>query len=160
MERTIRPWVENWAMLDERFWAVIQVVRRGLTPEEVCWKPSPRINSIGWNLQHLAEMLDYYLHVLFGLGEPLRAEHPTMRRNAVDDGRYSDVDEIAAYHRAVRPVYRRYLENLSLEDLEQTAPRGGMTIGWAIGHIHEHESYHLGKCTLLLRWIVDSRRRT
>jgi uncharacterized damage-inducible protein DinB len=111
------------------------------------------VASIGWNLQHLAEMLDYYLAHVFGRGEPVGREPlATMRRHSQDDGRYRDLQAIAAYHRQVRPAYRAFLDGLTAADLDRVIERSGrraITYAWAVGHIAEHESYHLGKCTLL-----------
>lgn len=157
MDPAIKPWVENWELLERRFWSVLQVARDRLSPSELAWRPIPEVNSVGWNLQHLAEMLDYYLNVLFELDAPIRPDHPTMLRGAVDDGRYRDIGEITAYHRLIRPAYRTFLEGLSVADFEKRPGRGQVTIGWAIGHIHEHESYHIGKCTLLIRLIAARR---
>jgi uncharacterized damage-inducible protein DinB len=59
---------------------------------------------------------------------------------------------IAAYHRQVRPAYRDFLSRLTAADLDRAIERSGkrtITCAWAVGHIAEHESYHLGKCTLL-----------
>jgi hypothetical protein len=59
---------------------------------------------------------------------------------------------IAAYHRHVRPAYRDFICRLSGADLDRAIERQGkrtITYAWAVGHIAEHESYHLGKCMLL-----------
>ena len=77
-----------------------------------------------------------------------------------DDGRFRDVAEISEYHRQVRPAYRQFLSTLMPDELARSIERQGrrtITVAWAVGHIHEHESYHLGKCTLL-RSMVLARR--
>src|SRR5262249_55582151 len=95
MDSTLKPWVDPWDYLDGNFWHVWQWSRDQLRPEEAGWQPAPTVASIGWNLQHLGEMLDHYLtHVL---GQP--------------------------------------------------------------GPVAEHESYHLGKCTLLRSLLTDRRAR-
>ena len=63
-----------------------------------------------------------------------------------------DLDAIAAYHRKVRPAYRDFLASRTLADFARPMDpvgRSSHTHAWAIGHIAEHESYHLGKVTLL-----------
>jgi hypothetical protein len=106
-------------------------------------------------------MLDHYLTVVFRTQAAPVAAEPlvTMVRDARDDGRFRDLPAIIAYHRQVRPLYRAFLCGLRLEDLDRPlAPRpGAHTVAWAVGHIAEHESYHLGKCTLL-RTLILARR--
>ena len=150
MDPALRHWINAWDDLDERFWAVVAWAERSLSPTELAWKPAPTVASIGFNLMHLGEMLDYYLHYAFGYTQvTLKGELPTMRRGAQDPGTYDDLDTIVRYHKRLRPAYRRYLESLELQDLDRPIFGGRRNIGWAIAHIHEHESYHIGKCMLL-----------
>ncbi|HXG11160.1 MAG TPA: DinB family protein [Gemmataceae bacterium] len=153
MDPAIKHWVGLWDYLDGNFWSLWQWASTHLEPEEVAWQPTPRVASIGWNLQHLGEMLDYYLAQVFNQGPPVQqAALLTMRSGSQDEGRYSDLQAIAAYHQKVRPAYRTFLAGLTLADLDRPIERQGrrtITVAWAVGHIAEHESYHLGKCTLL-----------
>ena len=153
MDPAIKPWLALWDYLDGNFWAVWQWAQSHLGPEEVGWQPIPEVASIGWNLQHLGEMLDHYLAHVFERGGPIqKTPLVTMRSGSLDDGRFRDLQVIADYHRQVRPAYRAFLAGLSGADLDRVIERQGrraFTYAWAVGHIAEHESYHLGKCTLL-----------
>jgi uncharacterized damage-inducible protein DinB len=153
MARGIEHWVGLWDYLDGNFWRFWQWASAHLSADEVCWQPVPQVASIGWNLQHLGEMLDHYLAHVFGQGPPVQpAPLATMRSGSLDDGRHRDLEAIAAYHQRVRPAYRAFLAQLSDDDLARPIERQGkrtITYAWAAGHIAEHESYHLGKCTLL-----------
>ncbi len=162
MDPAIKHWVGLWDYLDGNFWGVWQWASTHLTPEEVSWQPVPEVASVGWNLQHLGEMLDHYLAHVFGRGGPVQ-QTPllTMHSGSQDDGRYRDLQAIAAYHRQVRPAYRAFLAGLTAADLDRVIARQGpraITYAWAVGHIAEHESYHVGKCTLL-RTLLVSRKR-
>jgi uncharacterized damage-inducible protein DinB len=153
MDNVIEPWIELWDYLDGNFWRVWQWAEQHLSPEAVGWQPIPEVASFGWNLQHLAEMLDYYLAHVFRQRAPFE-QNPllTMQAGGRDDGRYRHLQAIADYHRQVRPAYREFLAGLQAADLDRVIERQGkrtITFAWAIGHIAEHESYHLGKCTLL-----------
>jgi len=151
MDPVIKPWIDLWDYLDGNFWAVWRWADKNLSPEQVGWQPVPAVASIGWNLQHLGEMLDYYLTHIFHNSGPVLNSLPTMRSGSRDDGRFKDLDAIAHYHRQVRPAYRQFLVSLTGSDLERVIERQGrnaITYFWAIGHIAEHESYHIGKCTL------------
>ena len=152
MDPVLKSWIELWDYLDGNFWHVWQWADDELDPEQVAWQPIPTVASIGWNLQHLAEMLDHYLTFVFGQPGPVSPERSTMRSGSQDDGRFGDLAAIASYHKKVRPAYRRFLASLHASDLDRVIERQGkraITVSWAIGHIAEHESYHLGKCTLL-----------
>jgi uncharacterized damage-inducible protein DinB len=153
MDAAIKHWVGLWDYLDGNFWAVWQWAANHLPPDEVGWQPVPEVASVGWNLQHLGEMLDHYLAHVFGQGPPVQPEPlRTMQSGGLDDGRYRDLAAIAAYHRQVRPAYRAFLSGLTGADLDRAITRTGrrtITYAWAVGHIAEHESHHLGKCTLL-----------
>ena len=146
-------WVGLWDYLDGNFWGTWRWAGAHLTPEEVGWQPVPAVASVGWNLQHLGEMLDYYLAHVFGRGAQVRpGPLPTMRAGSQDDGSFRDLEAVAAYHRQVRPAYRAFLAGLTAADLDRVIERHGrraITYAWAVGHIAEHESYHLGKVTLL-----------
>jgi len=153
MDPAIQPWLDLWDYLDGSFWSVWQSASAELSLEEVGWQPMPTVASVGWNLQHLAEMLDHYLAHVFGR-RPQIWPGPllTMRRSSQDEGRFRDLQSITAYHRRVRPAYRDFVSGLSLSDLSRPldpAARTSRTYAWAVGHIAEHESYHLGKVTLL-----------
>jgi uncharacterized damage-inducible protein DinB len=160
MDPAIQPWLDLWDYLDGNFWSVWQWAARDLDPDDVAWQPNPRVASVGWNLQHLAEMLDHYLTHVFARGPQVWPDQlVTMRRSSQDDGRFRDLDAIAAYHRKVRPAYRGFLATRTLADLARPldpAGRSSHTYAWAIGHIAEHESYHLGKVTLLRSLIAAS----
>jgi uncharacterized damage-inducible protein DinB len=160
MDPILKHWLGLWDYLDGNFWYVWQWANDHLRPEEVGWQPVPAVASIGWNLQHLGEMLDYYLTFVFGQPGPVHEALPTMKSGSQDDGRFRDLTIIAAYHRKVRPAYRNFLLSLRGADLDRVIERQGrrsITYAWAIGHIAEHESYHLGKCTLL-RSLLSAQR--
>jgi uncharacterized damage-inducible protein DinB len=153
MDPAIKHCVGMWDYLDSNFWRLWQWAAASLSAEEVGWQPVPQVASIGWNLQHLGEMLDYYLAHVFTQGPPVQ-QGPlrTMGSGSQDDGRYRDLQAIAGYHRQVRPAYRAFLAGMTAADLERVIERQGrraITYAWAVGHIAEHESYHVGKCTLL-----------
>ena len=106
-------------------------------------------------------MLDHYLAHVFQHQPPVRAQLPTMSSGNHDDGRWRDLSAITAYHRLMRPAYRSFLVGLSAVDFEKQRERAGrrsLSWAWAIGHIAEHESYHLGKCTLLRSLLMERRR--
>jgi uncharacterized damage-inducible protein DinB len=153
MDRVLKPWLDLWDYLDGNFWSVWKWAAASLRAEEVAWQPLPQVASIGWNLQHLGEMLDYYLVNIFSRGPQVHTGSlATMRSGSQDNGRFRDLHEIGEYHRQVRPAYRTFLTELTGADLDRVIERQGrrtITYAWAVGHIAEHESYHLGKCTLL-----------
>jgi hypothetical protein len=153
MDQTIKHWIGLWDYLDMNFWSFNTWASAHLGPAEVSWQPIPEVASIGWNLWHLGEMLDYYLVHVFGKGPQIQPVLLTMRSGSQDDGRFRDLDAIAAYHHKARPTYRAFLAGLTAADLDRRL--GQHSWGWAVGHIAEHESYHLGKC-MLLRNLVRS----
>src|SRR5262245_44295119 len=137
MPNEIERWLDYWDYLDGNFWGLWNLFKRELTPAEIAWQPVPSVASIGWNLMHLGEMLDYYLDRIFHQGPPVqKTPLVTMISGSQDDGRLTDLEEIAAYHRQLRPVYRRYLSQLNPDDLAQPIERSGrrtITIAWAVG---------------------------
>ena len=162
MDPMIKHCVGLWDSLDSNFWGFWQWVAAHLSPDEVGWQPVPQVASIGWNLQHLGEMLDYYLTYVFRQPGPVREVLPTMQSGSQDDGWFRDLAAIAAYHHQVRPAFRNFLLSLRGADLDRAIERhgrGSITYAWSIGHIAEHESYHLGKCTLLRSLLLARRAR-
>jgi len=162
MDPILKHWIGLWDYLDGNYWHVWQWANDHLRPEEVCWQPVATVASIGWNLQHLGEMLDYYLTYVFRQPGPVREVLPTMQSGSQDDGWFRDLAAIAAYHHQVRPAFRNFLLSLRGADLDRAIERhgrGSITYAWSIGHIAEHESYHLGKCTLLRSLLLARRAR-
>jgi len=49
------------------------------------------------------------------------------------------------------------LQGADLDRVIERQGRRALTYAWAIGHIAEHESYHLGKCTLLRSLLAAKR---
>jgi uncharacterized damage-inducible protein DinB len=162
MDPMVKHWVSLWDYLDGRFWGFWQWATAHLSPDQIGWQPLSRVASIGWNLQHLAEMLDHYLaHGFRQAGPVQRAPLATMRAGSQDHGHHRDLQAIAAYHRQVRPAYRAFLNRLTAADLDRplVGPRQTRTWAWAVGHIAEHESYHLGKCMLLRNLLPEHHAR-
>ena len=95
MDAAVRHWVDLWDYLDGNFWGVWRWAEKNLSPDEVAWQPVPQVASIGWNLQHLGEMLDYYLAHIFKHGQPVARDLPTMRSGSQDDSRFRDLQAIA-----------------------------------------------------------------
>lgn len=60
MDPVRKPWLELWDYLDGNFWRVWQWAANHLSPGQVAWQPIAEVASVGWNLQHLGEMLDHY----------------------------------------------------------------------------------------------------
>src|SRR4029434_9218640 len=101
----IQRWLDYWDYLDGNFSGICNWLSRELTADEIAWQPIPSVASIGWNLMHLGEMLDYYLDRVFEQGPAVRKSPlVTMISGSQDDGRFNDLDEITAYHRTVRPA--------------------------------------------------------
>src|SRR5262245_4907650 len=126
MDPAIKPWLELWDYLDGNFWSVWKWAARELSHEEVGWQPVPQVASVGWNMQHLAEMLDHYLTHVFGRGPQVwPGPLVTMRRASQDDGRFCDLHAIGDYHKKVRPTYREFLLSQTLADLERPLDPSG-----------------------------------
>jgi DinB family protein len=162
MHHEMRHWIALWDYLDGNFWGCCRWFERELSAAQIGWQPVPSVASIGWNLQHLGEMLDHYLTHVFKARSRTLASEPlvTMQRDSQDDGRFHDLQEIKSYHLMLRPAYREFLGTLTDDDMDEPlSPRGAHSTAWAVGHIAEHESYHLGKCTLL-RSLILARRGT
>jgi uncharacterized damage-inducible protein DinB len=159
MDQQLKHWVALWDYLDGNFWTVCGWARGHLRPQDLAWQPIPQVASIGWNLQHLGEMLDHYLAHVFKHGEQIQKMSLfTMRSGSQDDGRFGNLEAITEYHRKVRPAYRQFLAGLTGSNLDRVIEREGrrnFDYAWAIGHIAEHESYHLGKCTLLRSLLLN-----
>src|SRR6516162_8552224 len=110
MDATVEPWLDLWDYLDRNFWGFWQWAAAHLTPEQACWQPTQRVASIGWNLQHLGEMLDHYLSRVFDQGDRVPSTPLlTMVPGNLDTGRYRDLQAISLYHQKVRPAYRALL---------------------------------------------------
>jgi len=109
MDPVLKPWIALWDYLDGNFWHIWQWARDHLSPADVAWQPVPTVASIGWNLQHLGEMLDYYLTHIFHQGGAVLETLATMRSGSQDEGCFNDLFAIAAYHQQLRPLIGSFL---------------------------------------------------
>src|ERR1700751_6242114 len=85
MDPVLKPWVGLWDYLDGNFWHVWQWAADSLSPDDVGWQPVPQVASVGWNLQHLGEILDLYLSRSFQVNSQVQ-QSPllTMQSGSMD----------------------------------------------------------------------------
>lgn len=130
----------------------LQVLREslaGLTPAQLTWTPPGGRNGIGWLLQHMLQSEDYWIHHL-AYGSSVARDIPA------DDGRAL----LTEYDR-VRSATDERLAAATPEELARVvavptfsdgwAPPCTPTVHWVFHHVFEHEIYHAGQISLLLR---------
>ena len=134
----------------------------GLAPEETAWQPSPEANPIGWLVWHMTRAEDYWIHK-FAQGEApiwerdgwylrfnLPAEDNTgfgYTAEQVAAFPQIPVQELLAYHEAVRRGTLQFLQTLSPEKLDecpQPERRPDKSIGWMLSHIMCEVGQHVG----------------
>ncbi len=143
--------------------ADLETALKGLTTEEVKWRPSDEANSIGFTLWHLIRAEDYWLSD-FARKLPHIFERNgwVQRWSMVGAGTGAGygkeelaafvtppVDELWQYGREVREQTLEYLAGLRASQFDEmpdtTNPRHqGYTIGRMFGHILCELSQHLG----------------
>lgn len=128
---------------------VLQERLAGLTPAQLTWTPPSGRNSIGWLLQHCLGTEDYWVHELaYGAGigaqvpvddaQALLAEYGRIR--AATDARLAAATPAELARIVTVPTFS-----------DGWAPPCPPTVHWVFHHVFEHESYHVGQISLLLR---------
>ena len=125
-----------WSVLD-RNEAILLGALAGLTAEELCWRPDPDCNPMGWLMWHLTRVQDNHLAAMRGEEHAWVTErwYERFGRSAdpADRGRGHTSEQVAAfrapdvetlvdYYRAVRAHADAFLDGLSEEQLERPVP--------------------------------------
>lgn len=130
----------------------LDILERHLPPldaTQITWVPPGGRNSIGWILAHLVSTEDFWIHQL-AFGTPVGAEPDP-----------SDIRELLRAYRRVRTRSDERLDDCSPADMERIVdvptfgdgwkPGFPPTVFWVFHHVFEHEMYHIGQISLLLR---------
>lgn len=129
-----RDFISGVLTANERF---INDALEGLTPEDLLKKPGPESNPIGWLVWHFSRTQDNHVSGMTGWphvyitdkwyekferdeDEGDRGRGHTTEQ--VDAFRASDVKTLLAYYGAVRAKTDRFLQELTLDDLERQVP--------------------------------------
>jgi len=124
------------ALLSDAFTRVaeqVAAVTDGLSEEDAAWRPDPAANSIAWLLWHLARVQDDHIADLAGepqvwtsesfderFGLPFEPGATGYGQNADEVGQVrASAADLAAYHAAVHHATLRYLDSLTLAELER-----------------------------------------
>jgi len=126
-------------------------VIRLLTPDQLAWKHPASPNSIGWLLDHISGVEDFWLNEVAFKGKLL----------IPDDVNERDLAGLIAKHDRIRAQTKELLSGLTEETLKNpvevpTFPDGWKplvppTLGWIFHHAFNHEAYHIGHVVMLLR---------
>lgn len=135
--------------LCDEYPAKLERALRGLTPEDVWWRPTPATNSIGHLLLHLTGNVRQW--IVHGVGG-----NPDTRDRASEFASPPiPIDSVRAVLRDALTDADRVLGNLSTEDLGAPIRIQGLdtTVGEAVYHVVEHFSMHTGQ----VLWIAKVR---
>ncbi len=132
----------------------------GLSREEMLWRPSPLVNSIGFLIWHVGRVEDFWIQRFIHhqaerwetedwyhrFGAPLRNTGYGHDPAAVEEIPIPEVDDLLAYLAVVREqtlAYLRELDETKLGDVPRP-DRPEMTIGRIILQFMCHENQHTG----------------
>lgn len=128
---------------------ILEANLAGLASEQLGWTPPGSPNSIGWVLAHLIGTEDFWIHHL-AYRSPVAAALPA------DDAR-----ALLAEYRRVRAATDRRLAAADEAEMARVvavpafsdgwSPPCPPTVHWVFHHVFEHEIYHIGQISLLLR---------
>lgn len=123
---------------------------KGLTQEQLDWKPANHKNSIGYLLVHIAEAEYWWITLVamqkekyvkgcfdrFKAGQPLEANLELLERGLAD--------------------MREYLENEDIEDWDEVfyevkGRKEKVSKRWLVWHVVEHQARHRGQILMLMR---------
>lgn len=146
---------------------------RGLTPEELAWRPGAEANSIGFLVWHIARVEDRWLARFPQAGTEVWIRDGWAQRCGLPDGdtgvgytaeqvthfRMPPLAEVQAYFDAVRQETLAYLQCLDASDLEVAPKRSpfaevgvlpdDFTIGRMFRQLIGEENQHLGHVAYL-----------
>lgn len=125
-------------------------------PKLIVWQPVSKGHSIGGIMLHIAECEAYWIEEI-ALGNTIDPEEARLHMTAeIDQYNGSSPtppeEPIEYYYAILDRVRERTLERFkSMAPASTIKPQreDTMTLGWILGHILQHESYHGGQAVLL-----------
>ena len=159
-----------------RVQSIIRRTLRGLTMEQVLWRPEENANSIAWLAWHLTRVQDHHLSDLMGkphawvaegwhqpFGLPADPGNTGGGHTAEQVGalRPDSVDTLQAFHDAVHGHTLRYLEAVTPATLDQVIHEPQWdpmpTIGVRLVSVQSDNTQHAGQMAYL-RGLLEHRR--
>ncbi|GGK60272.1 hypothetical protein GCM10011509_05720 [Ornithinimicrobium pekingense] len=138
-------------------------VLEDLDADDLCWRPDPGANPVGWLLWHLSRQQDAQLAALAEveqvwaadgwhdrLGLPYGPRASGFGQSAEEVGRFrvEDPTLLGGYAAAVHGLTRRLLDSLEVEDLDRVVDTRWdppVTVGVRVYSVLEDATKHLGQ---------------
>ncbi len=145
-----------YAMLEQNRRLVKDKARK-LQPAHLLWRPDKKTNTVGTLLLHIAEAESWWMQEVID-GKPLTKKQKKEFRydlyggeNTKQIGKTS-LDYLFGKMNQVRRKTRRTLQKLSDRDLDKVHKfkNDGMTYGYILFHLIEHEASHAGQISSLI----------
>lgn len=130
-------------------WQVLKPCVEKLTREQLLWSTGDHM-PIGETIWHMADCEQWWLQKVCRGRPEFMVKKPDLGSS----------EALIAVYESVRLLTEGYLDGLSDKDLETQIDEvmfelPGLdekgTVQWAIYHVFEHESYHAGQISLLMR---------
>ncbi|WP_422752530.1 mycothiol transferase [Micromonospora sp. WMMD708] len=139
----------------------------GLSPEELCRRPGPGANPVGWLVWHLTRIQDQQVADLLGVDQVWvagdRAGRFGLPADPADTGYGHTPEQVAAvrpdsaqalvdYHRAVAERTRAYLAGLRPADLDRVVDESWdppVTLGVRLVSVAADDLQHVGQAAYL-----------
>lgn len=133
-------------------WQTLLPVLSKLTPEQLTWRIEGNPSSIGWLVDHIASVEDFWINEV--------AFHAP--RIAPETAPENDLVALLAKYERVRGKTEHWLDWTSERELKRVLivpefPDGWKPmvfepdIRWAFQHVFSHEAYHIGQIVVLMR---------
>ncbi|MDM8083994.1 DUF664 domain-containing protein [Cellulomonas cellasea] len=141
---------------------VVHAVLRGMTPDDLAWRPGPGANTIGWLVWHLTRVQDDHVADAFDLPQ-VWAEHGWAQRlglgRPLGDTGYGDsaqqvgevraeADALAGYHDAVHARTVELLAGVDAAELDRVVDTSWdppVTLGVRLVSVLADDLQHAGQ---------------
>ncbi|NGQ96678.1 DinB family protein [Brevibacillus sp. SYP-B805] len=129
-------------------------VLKGLEEDQLTWRLAPGSNSIGFLIQHNAEVEYRFCAMFFGRPLPEGMSLPTIGSDVRDTGSYTDLADLFAFQEAAHAYLLETLQALPEEKwhVPVDAPIGRLTPTEAVGRLIYHTGYHGGQIGLIRKY--------
>ena len=143
----LNPGKEGIAKFFDRIYTLIEQVSEGLDNTELNWRPSPKSNTIGILLKHIAVGEVILVHEVTGGKE---RPHDRPDEFEMDSFQIENLQEELAQ---VQTTTKKVLAELTEEQMTEARPIFARTLGreiqinvhWALMHAIEHAAQHIGQ---------------
>lgn len=126
--------IENWSYHNNRTLEFLNFV----TQKDLSYKPTSSSKTLGWLLNHVADVREIYVRAFENNGNVSWDEKLENSDNE------TDIDKLRTYYHSIEDRFNNIIKKVNGEDILNWDEMDNPTVSLALQYMTEHEIYHQG----------------